>query len=136
MRDHDEDPASLRPTISVPPPALPRRWKPWSPRRVVGTALAFGVAMAILVAIVPRLRSLVPASFGMWAAKPPAAEPSTVTPAAAVAPARADAGRAREGRSPVSGGLLVVLPDFDSSDGAFDLVVHFHGNVDLVIEGY
>src|SRR5262249_9062255 len=41
---------------------------------------------------------------------------------------------ARDGRSPCAGGVMVVLPDFASDDGKFDLFVHFHGNTQLVDE--
>jgi hypothetical protein len=47
---------------------------------------------------------------------------------------RADYKLKREGRSPVSGGVLSVPPAFRSEDGAFDLFVHFHGNTQLVEE--
>lgn len=47
---------------------------------------------------------------------------------------RADFKLKRDGRSPVSGGVLTVSPAFRSDDGAFDLIVHFHGNTQLVEE--
>jgi hypothetical protein len=47
---------------------------------------------------------------------------------------RADYKLKRDGRSPVSGGVLTVSPAFRSDDGAFDLIVHFHGNTELVQE--
>lgn len=49
---------------------------------------------------------------------------------------RADARLAREGRSPLAGGLLIVPPSFSSDDGAYDLVIHFHGNTDVVEESF
>jgi hypothetical protein len=47
---------------------------------------------------------------------------------------RADYKLKREGRSPVSGGVLYIPPSFRSEDGAYDLLVHFHGNTQLVEE--
>jgi hypothetical protein len=47
---------------------------------------------------------------------------------------RADYKLRREGHVLVSGGLLVVPPSFRSDDGAFDLLVHFHGNSQIVQE--
>jgi hypothetical protein len=47
---------------------------------------------------------------------------------------RADYKLKREGHAPVSGGVLYVPPSFRSDDGAFDLIVHFHGNTQLVEE--
>ncbi|MBI4953078.1 MAG: hypothetical protein HY908_13675, partial [Myxococcales bacterium] len=40
----------------------------------------------------------------------------------------------REGRSPIVGYLLTLPPSFASADGSYDLVVHFHGNPDVVEE--
>jgi len=47
---------------------------------------------------------------------------------------RADQKLRREGHVIVSGGLLTVPPSFHSDDGAFDLLIHFHGNSQLVQE--
>ena len=49
---------------------------------------------------------------------------------------RADASLARKGRSPLAGGLLTLPPAFASADGGYDLVIHFHGNTDLVEESF
>jgi hypothetical protein len=47
---------------------------------------------------------------------------------------RADHRLRRDGHVSVSGGVLYVPPSFRSHDGAFDLVMHFHGNTKLVQE--
>ena len=52
-----------------------------------------------------------------------------------VAP-RADAKLARGGRTPVSPGVLAIPASFSSSDGAYDLAIHFHGNTELVIDNF
>jgi hypothetical protein len=49
-------------------------------------------------------------------------------------PVRADAALSRERRSPISGGLLMLPPSFQSADGRYDLLLHLHGNTDLVEE--
>lgn len=49
---------------------------------------------------------------------------------------RADASFKREGRTYISGGLLMVPPSFSSSDGQYDIVFHFHGNTELVAESF
>jgi hypothetical protein len=57
--------------------------------------------------------------------------------AAAPTPApttRADAELDRSGHTQCAGGYLVVLPDFASDDGKFDLVIHAHGASDLVAQ--
>jgi hypothetical protein len=110
------------------------RWKPWSPARVARTAIAFALAMGLLVVLTYKVQK-------RWAPKTPviaaalAADEPIVTPSEA-APARADAALVREHRSPIAGGLLTILPSFRSQDGAYDLVLHFHGNTDLVEESF
>jgi hypothetical protein len=47
---------------------------------------------------------------------------------------RADYKLKREGHVPAGGGVLYVPPSFRSDDGSFDLIVHFHGNTQLVEE--
>lgn len=66
------------------------------------------------------------------------AVPSVVAPATSPAAAieRADAAFTRDGSTLCAGGTLVVLPDFASVDGKFDLVVHFHGASDLVGQSF
>ncbi len=111
------------------------RWKPWSPARVARAAITFALAMGLLVILTYKVQK-------RWAPKTPvpaaaaiAADEPVVTPAGAP-PERADARLARANRSPIAGGLLTILPAFQSPDGAYDLVIHFHGNTDLVEESY
>ena len=61
-------------------------------------------------------------------------EPSPPPPH--VAPGeRADAAFSRDGlRSTVGGGLLMIPSTFSSEDGAYNLVVHFHGEPSIVME--
>jgi hypothetical protein len=66
------------------------------------------------------------------APEPSATPPPPPPPGATTAPADADLDR--EGHSLCAGGYLVVLPDFASADGAFDLVIHAHGTSDLVAQ--
>jgi hypothetical protein len=74
-----------------------------------------------------------------WAPKLVMAAPAPVVSDALVVapappPARADGALSREHRSPISGGLLMLPPAFESADGHYDLLVHLHGNTDLVEE--
>jgi hypothetical protein len=67
-----------------------------------------------------------------------AANEPVVVPAA---PAEEGAGEAdknlkRDGRSPVAGGVMSIPASFRSGDGAYDLVVFFHGNTSLVEESF
>jgi len=116
-------------------PVFQPRWQPWSPARVVATTLSFAAIVALLVMMTLRVtRHWVASSRPAVAAVPT----ETAAPVAASLPARprADAALARENRSPVAGGLLTLPPAFHSEDGAYDLVIHFHGNTDLVEESF
>lgn len=46
----------------------------------------------------------------------------------------ADARVRRKGYETIHGGLVFVPESFSSTDGAYDLVIHFHGNVKVVLE--
>ncbi len=148
----DDD--TYRPTTDAPPPpGLPGRtsrlslyeqvfnprWKPWSPQRVVVLTAAFGLFMGALVVLFPKLYSLTKVHlFHATAATPviPVDPGPSVTPAPPSASGRADAALVLKGRSPLAGGLLTLPPAFASADGRYDLVIHFHGNTDLVEESY
>jgi hypothetical protein len=45
---------------------------------------------------------------------------------------RADATLKRDGRTAFADGYLALTPDFASPDGVYDVVLHFHGNTELV----
>jgi hypothetical protein len=67
------------------------------------------------------------------------AAPTPAVPAAAPGEpkpldGRADARVRRKGYETIHGGLLFVPESFSSADGAYDLVIHFHGNVKVVLE--
>ena len=101
--------------------------------------MAFGLLMGALVVLFPKLVSITKVHiFRMPATTSvvPAETEPTVTPAPNVGVARADAALVRKGRSPLAGGLLTLPPAFASADGSYDLVIHFHGNTDLVEESY
>jgi hypothetical protein len=101
--------------------------------------MAFGLLMGALVVLFPKLYSITKVHiFRMTATMPvvPAETEPTVTPAPTPEATRADAALVRKGRSPLAGGLLTIPPAFASADGRYDLVIHFHGNTDLVEESY
>jgi hypothetical protein len=130
-------PAARASIESMLPPAWRPRWKPWSPQRVLGATLGFAAAFGVFMYIAyPRFatyakRLTLLANFGSPAAAAPQPTASSAEPAAQ---GEADKNLVRQGRSPVAGGLLIVPPSFKSADGTFDLVIHFHGNTDLVEE--
>jgi hypothetical protein len=47
---------------------------------------------------------------------------------------RADAHVKHDGYAPIPGGVLYTPESFSSSDGSYDLLLHFHGNVKVVVE--
>lgn len=49
---------------------------------------------------------------------------------------RADADLDRTSLNPTSNGFVILPPSFTSEDGAYDLVVHFHGHAPLVEESF
>jgi len=112
------------------------RWKPWSPRRVVLTALGFGAAMLLLIIVTPKVGHEI--RVRMFGSPTDLKEDAPeVSPGDAPGSGeRADANLSRKGRSPIAGGLLTIPQSFASADGAYDLVIHFHGNTDLVEESY
>jgi hypothetical protein len=82
-------------------------------------------------------------TFSIWEVTKPAAasrsrtanEPEISHSAAPVASAgktRADASIKRGVRVGLERGVLYVPPAFTSADGQFDLVIHYHGNVELI----
>jgi hypothetical protein len=114
-------------------PVFKPRWKPWSPGRVVAVTVLFGLLSGFLVVATMRVTK-------RWVAVTKAAAAPAVTEAPVVSPqepaARADAAVVRDRRSPLAGGLLMLPPSFASADGRYDLVLHLHGNTDLVEESF
>lgn len=76
------------------------------------------------------------ASAGTRPAEPQDPRPAEAEPARRPGGARADAALRREGRDFIAGGFLSLPPSFASEDGAYDLVIHFHGNAALAEESY
>lgn len=69
-------------------------------------------------------------------ARPDALDRAASVPAAEPIPsaARADARLKREGYSAIPGGVLYTPSTLHSADGAYDLLLHFHGNTRVVEE--
>jgi hypothetical protein len=104
-------------------------------RRRAGPALAAGLALALALSL-----SMAPPrpAAATAPARPPAplrdAEPPAATSVIVPrAPSpRADEKLQRAGRTAFPGGYLALTPGFSSPDGVYDVVIHFHGNTDLV----
>ena len=98
-------------------------------------------SLLALVLILAASRSLSRERWsGWWSRLRRALTPNAVTmpPVEVVAAAPtgqgADATLRRERPSVLRGGVLLVPSTFSSSDGAYDLVLHFHGDVKIVLE--
>jgi hypothetical protein len=113
-------------------PVFKPRWKPWSPASAAKAAIGFAIVFGLLVVVTFRETKRWAPRLVFHAAAAPAV--SDVPAAAAPAAPRADAALSRERRSPISGGLLMLPPAFESADGRYDLLLHLHGNTDLVEE--
>jgi hypothetical protein len=151
-------PLEAPPREAAPKPALPRQLSKFppplpttapSPARLALAALAL-VSLAALTAVgaskllgSPGLSR--PKIFAALAAQTHVAtlaelgapEPPLFDPPAEEAPpaqARADVHVQRDGYAHIPGGVLYVPDTFSSADGAYDLYLHFHGNVRVVRE--
>jgi hypothetical protein len=127
----EEAPDTFRPaTVPPPAPSAPSTGKPPLFRGGVRTAAAFflGISAGLIAPSTVNVvqgfmqQHLQTARGGIVA---PALGPTEPTE-------RADAKLDRKGRTPIAGGLMAIPPDFQSADGQFDVVLHFHGNTDLV----
>ena len=111
------------------------RWKGWSPARTLTTTFGFGAFMFVLVLATPRSvkRFLYVRAAGLVPFH-------LLDPADAETEAkegdRADAHMEKEHRSSAAGGVLTIPPAFQSADGQYDVILHFHGNTDLVEEEF
>jgi len=113
--------------------AVMRAWVPlWRPRhrwRSAAATLALGAALLILAWTAPQpvknLYLRLTSSVGALA------KLASLTPASHGPPATV-----RLARSTMPGGFLHLPPTFTSTDGSYDLVLHFHGNVGLVEESF
>ncbi len=82
----------------------------------------------ILAAVAPQAH----AALSLTQDEPPPASPPQESDAPT--PPRADGHVQREGYAHIPGGVLYVPDTFASDDGAYDLYLHFHGNVRVVRE--
>ena len=147
----NEPPAPPAPRGPTSAPRMARR-SAWLPLLGALLMACVGLMAGLVFILWPTLRAssdgqLFPARLRLAAAASLAANahalplslkpaPTPVTTLIAAAGPRADATLARKGRSPIAGALLTIPPAFASADGEYDLVIHFHGNTDLVEESF
>jgi hypothetical protein len=121
---------SLPPAPRLPHPGAVRTRRDWIGHALAG-ALTVAVAGALLLP--PPSRAAEPPAPPAPAA--PAAPPPDDAPVPPPPPPpRADEKLQREGRSAFADGYLTLLPGFSAPDGTYDVVLHFHGNTQLVEE--
>lgn len=145
------EPPTVRPTVSWLPPVPIARTSSWTP---IALMALLGLAATFFVlkwtgqfdATMARVRAAASASeeADRDLARIPMPPEETEPVAASAQPEvsdeeafwlRADDALRRWGKSNVLRGIMVLPPTFVSEDGNFDLVIHFHGNTDLVAEG-
>lgn len=102
----------------IPGPALL-----WVGGAVLG---ALGVTIAFTFGLSEATEPLSKRLAGAVVVPTPSAAPKKVV--------RADADMERGKHLKVRRGVLYVPPDFESEDGQFDLLIHYHGNVQMVEE--
>jgi hypothetical protein len=102
-------------------------------------AIASGMLLGLVALLFPLRASWVPRALSSPAQLAPAMAIEAAAPSEAAqdfAAERADAAFSREQRSPIEFGLLTIPSTFSSDDGAYDLVVHFHGDATVVTESF
>lgn len=121
--------------------ALPRVAQWLGPRELPGRAWMWlgGVALALASAAGALVWTLSEATaslamIGVPDVKPPSAPASAAVSAVVPDEAPADATLPRDARVSLEDGVVYVPPSFASPNGRFDLIVHFHGNTDLVAQ--
>jgi hypothetical protein len=130
-------PASLPPGFSIAPSSTQDTLAPDdSPLLSIGARIALALVVVGLAAFgVTTTWFLAEATKpARQAADIPVAALSSDAPPEMMPEQRADYKMKREGHVFVGGGVLHAPPSFQSEDGAFDLVMHFHGNTELVEE--
>jgi len=133
------EPDSLA-SLEVEPPrssALRRR-----PGRLATITVLVGIALVLVAYVFRNVDERHAFELGGWRklaalihrAKPDTPKPQAAAPSAAVAAARADAHLNRTLKGNIPGGVVFVPSTFASEDGAYDLLLHFHGNTGVVKE--
>lgn len=160
VADDDEDPFSIDDwnesySVTPPPVAVARATNGRTnstrggdgssalPRRGVlalWAALIVGMTLALSVTWLKAPPRHTAVALRAWVTALPQQEPESwlrseeTDLASALRQRRADAGVRREGYAPIPGGVLYTPETFSSSDGSYDLLLHFHGNVKVVVE--
>lgn len=113
-----------------------KRAEPLATRLLLGALGTLALVALTLTAVQDHLREALQAARHLGLQIPSATPSPKASPPPPEEPAapRADRALDREGYTLVSTGALFVPPSFTSTDGSFDLLIHFHGNAQLVAE--
>lgn len=103
-------------------------------------AVLLGIVIALLVTWVKVPRQEPAMTLGSWVHDLPQLASSTMVQVDSAQlnslfrQRRADAALEHAGYASIPGGVLYTPESFRSSDGSYDLLIHFHGNVKVVVE--
>src|SRR5262249_12502567 len=111
------------------------RWKGWSAARTLTVTFGFGAFMLALVLLTPHSVKRYVYRRAAWLFSARGADDGNDVSDTDESE-RADAKLHREDRSPIAGAFLTIPPSFSSANGQYDVVMHFHGNTDLVEENF
>lgn len=133
--------------VSRAPTPANRRWnevatEPPQKRSASSTfaAMLIGLALAATMIVLFAPPKQTAMALQTWVSTMPKWQPSAwIRPAVpvvddALRQQRADASLRHDGYTSIPGGVLYTPESMSSSDGAFDLLLHFHGNVKVVVE--
>lgn len=155
VADDDDDPFDDDESFSVTPPPVavsePRPSRRCAPRGeksptrpahglLVWAAMIVGVAVAISVSWIQSPPRQTAVALRAWATDMSKLDASTwvrsddLDLGSLLRQRRADAQLEHEGYASIPGGVLYTPASFSSSDGTYDLLLHFHGNVKVVVE--
>ena len=146
--DDDESFSVTPPPVAVSEPRPSQRpvWrdetspKPSSHGLFVWAAMILGVAVALSVSWIQSPPRQTAVALRAWATDISKLDASAWIQAddadfgSLLRQRRADAQLEHKGYASIPGGVLYTPESFSSSDGSFDLLLHFHGNVKVVVE--
>lgn len=130
----------LRETLRSMLPPLPKSFAPMLAPLVVIVAtglLCLAIALLLRGSLASKVRTHVLMARGDLAPARPALQLPSIVVDDIVGEVDENVDAAEAGRSSIARGVLSIPRTFRAApDGAFDLVIHFHGNTELALESY
>jgi hypothetical protein len=137
-------------SVTPPPVAVSQEGSPVAPSSAahpcnrsvlaIWTAVIVGVVVALGVTWAKTPQRQTAMALRSWVSDMPKVETSSLVRAqkmdlsSLARQRRADANLSHEGYASIPGGVLYTPESFSSSDGSYDLLLHFHGNVKVIVE--